>query len=127
MMWSYTGEYWFIPSDLSGLPANRRYSNQGRTRRQSREVARRRKWNKEAQQQDEERQSRQYQRNQIARKSSKGMVLQQKRRQKRLRLLPQIESPRVLEEEKMPLEKAPFLLSRPASAEVTTSDYCPSP
>lgn len=61
------------PPDLSGLPENRRYSNQGRTTRgQSREVARRRKRNKEAQQLDEERQSREYQRNQISEEEQKG-------------------------------------------------------
>lgn len=55
-------------------------------------------------------------------RAARGRFCSKKRRQKRVRLLPQIESPRVLEEEKTPLEKAPFLLSRPASAGVTTSD-----
>lgn len=54
-------------------------------------------------------------------RAARGRFCSKKRRQKRVRLLPQIESPRVLEEEKT-LEKAPFLLSRPASAGVTTSD-----
>lgn len=60
------------PPDLSGLPENRRHSNQGRTRGQSREAARRRRRNKEAQQQDEERQSREYQRNQVSEEEQQG-------------------------------------------------------
>lgn len=117
----YAGEYRIIP-DLSGLPANRRHSKQGRTTRgQSREVARR-KQNKEAQQQDEERQSRRYQRNQISEEEQQGEGFAAKKKAEE----GQAASPDRLPESSGGREDAtgesPFLLSRPASAGVTTSD-----